>query len=129
MTPPSDADKSGDPFNFSRVDTSGVDLLQKRAEEMGLKGVRSLPIMYEIPPEGTDKGLCARRLMKILGKKVLVCAGDAPNDLAMLQAADVCFVPRGSILIKDGQVPEGAVFTVPCEEGAIADAMRILKSL
>ena len=34
-----------------------------------------------------------------------------------------------SILIKDNQVPEGAVLTVRCEEGAIADAMRILESL
>lgn len=129
LTPPSDADKSGDPFNFAHIDTSGMDILQRRAEKLGLTGVRSLPMMYEIPPEGTDKGSCARRLMKMLGKKVLVCAGDAPNDLAMLKAADICFVPRESILIKDNQVPEGAVLTVRCEEGAIADAMRILESL
>ena len=107
----------------------GVDLLQKQAEALGIAGIRSLPFMYEIPPEGTDKGICARRLMHLLGKKVLVCAGDAPNDLAMLKEADHCFIPRESILTQDGTVPEGAIMTVRCEEASIADALRMLKEL
>ena len=117
------------PFDFSKISTAGVDELEKRAEVMGLTGIRSLPIMYEIPPEGTDKGSCARRLLHLLGRKVLVCAGDAPNDLAMLKEADYCFIPHESILEQDGLLPEGAIMTVRCEEAAIADVIRHLKDL
>lgn len=40
---------------------------------------------------GCDKGTAARRLADTLGRSILVCVGDAPNDLAMLQAADYGF--------------------------------------
>ena len=116
-------------FDFSALDTFCMDLLERQAEDLGISGIRSLPIMYEIPPEGIDKGVSARRLLKLLNKKVLVCVGDAPNDLAMLKEADICFVPQESILVADGLVPEGAILTVKCEKGSLADAIRILKSL
>ena len=116
-------------FDIGMVDSSGLDILQKRAEAIGLPGVRSLPVMYEISPEGTDKGMSARKLLGLIGKKVLVCAGDAPNDAAMLREADYCFVPRESLLAKESGVPEGAIMTVRCEKAAIADVIRQLKAM
>ena len=52
---------------------------------------RALPRNMEISAGGCDKGTAARRLADTLGRSILVCVGDAPNDLAMLQAADYGF--------------------------------------
>ena len=59
----------------------------------------AVPVQHEavLPPQpwiklavyGTSKA--ARRLADTLGRSILVCVGDAPNDLAMLQAADYSF--------------------------------------
>ena len=116
-------------FEMSRFAADLVDEAERQAEEIGLKGIRSLPFVYEISPEGVDKGTSARRLLEILGKKVLAVVGDAPNDLAMLQAADLAFVPRESILTETDTVPEGAILTVRCEEAALADVIRLLREM
>ena len=121
--------EKGEVFDFGMLDVSGVDEAEKMARKLGLSGIRSLPMMFEVPPEGTDKGTSARRLQKLLGRKVLAAIGDAPNDLAMLEKADICFVPAESILDKEGLLPEGAVLTVRCEEAAIADAVRLLREM
>lgn len=116
-------------FDLSKLDTSMMDEVEKRAGEIGLQGIRSLPFMYEVPPAGVDKGTSARRLRDILGRKVLAAVGDAQNDLAMLRAADLCFVPRESLLDSDGLVPDNAIRTVRCEGAAIADVIRILREI
>ena len=53
----------------------------------------------------------------------------APNDLALLHASDLCFVPKGSILESEGAVPENAILTVRCEEASIADVVKILEEM
>lgn len=126
--PPFDISK-GELPDISVLDTNIVDEIQRAAEELGINGIRSLPFMYEITPEGTDKGTSALKLKKMLSKKVLAAIGDAPNDLAMLRAADICFVPAGSILEKEGIIPEHAVLTARCEDASIADAAEKLRKL
>ncbi|MCR5004655.1 MAG: Cof-type HAD-IIB family hydrolase [Clostridiales bacterium] len=106
-----------------------MDLVQQELDRYGLSSIRSLPIMYEIAPENVDKGRSARRLMEMMGRRFLVAIGDAPNDLAMLAAADLAFVPEGSLLAEDPTFTLQHVRTVPCEQCAVADAIRILKTM
>lgn len=107
-------------------DQAGVDALGAAAEAMGLQGVHSMPGMYEIQPSGVDKGSGARRLAQMLGRSVLVCIGDAPNDTAMLRAADYAFVPISA-------EPEmQAMGFRPCahmNEGAVADVIAQLMQM
>ncbi len=59
--------------------------------------LRSMPRMLELIPRGCGKGGTARALAARLGRARLYCAGDAPNDLDLLDAADRAFVtPDGS---------------------------------
>lgn len=89
--------------------------------------VRSLPPVLEIGVRGCDKGTAARQLADSLGRKVLVCAGDAPNDRQMLTAADHAFVPADA----DSEMLAlaGPHRTVPSGEGCIADAIDQLRSI
>ena len=76
---------------------------------------------------GCDKGTAARRLADTLGRSILVCVGDAPNDLAMLQAADYGF--------RTGDCdPPCALLTsadAACHEcrGSVASAIDALRTL
>lgn len=106
-----------------------VEYIQQEMERNGIFGMRSLPIMYEIAPENVDKGRSARKLMELMGRKILVAIGDAPNDLAMLAAADLAFVPEGSLLAEDPAFTLQHIRTVPCEQCAVADAIRMLKEM
>ncbi len=89
--------------------------------------VRSLPLQFEIGPRSCDKGSAARALADSLGRRVVVCAGDAPNDLQMLQAADFAFVPSDA----DEEILAlpGVRVAAPSGEGAVADAIEQLKAL
>lgn len=86
---------------------------------------RSMPRVIEIGTNSCNKGTAARALANSLGKKTLVCIGDAMNDLAMLREADLAFVPsdcdpalRPLPFCKP---------TVPCAEGAVAAAIKALE--
>ena len=58
---------------------------------------------------------------KKLGKKLLVCVGDAQNDVPMLDGADYAFCPS------DASIADRYPNVCSCDEGAIADV--ILKEL
>ena len=87
---------------------------------------RSMPFMLEVGDGRCSKGKAARELAKEYGRPVLVCAGDGLNDETMLKEADFAFAPsdHDSAL----QVP-GVIETVPCSDGAVADAIRRLEKL
>ena len=59
----------------------------------------------------------ARKLQHRLGKKLLVCVGDAENDISMLDGADYAYVPADALL-KDRYET-----VCPCAEGAVADVI------
>lgn len=86
--------------------------------------INSLPGMVEVQAAGTSKGIAARELARKLGRSILVCAGDAPNDLSMLEEADLSFLaadgdPR---MLSRGFRPAAA-----CTQGTIADVIRQLE--
>ena len=78
---------------------------------------RPCPRIIDVHAAGVSKGLAARRLQRQLGKKYLVCVGDAENDLSMLQAADYAFVPADAILSDRFET------VCNCAEGAVADVI------
>ena len=78
---------------------------------------RAAPRIIDIHAKGVSKGAIARWLQKDLGRKILVCVGDAENDLAMLREADYAFCPRDGILAKD--FPN----VCECGKGAVADVI------
>lgn len=59
---------------------------------------RAGPRIIDVQAKGVSKAAAARRLQKQLGRKILVCAGDAENDVVMLNGADYAFVPADAIL-------------------------------
>lgn len=87
--------------------------------------MRSMPQLLELAPKGCGKGVTARALAERLGRTRLICAGDAPNDLSMLQEADDAFIPSSA-----EQSMKGLGFTevASCDEGTIAAIIARLKA-
>lgn len=83
---------------------------------------RGADLYIDVQPIGVSKGHSAQRLKKLLGKRILVCVGDAENDISMLDAADYAFCPSDGIL-KD-RYPN----VCACSEGAIADVISRLET-
>jgi len=82
---------------------------------------RAGPRILNIHAKGVSKLQAARTLQKKLGKKLLVCVGDAQNDIPMLDGADYAFCPA------DASIADRYPNVCPCDEGAVADV--ILKEL
>ena len=78
---------------------------------------RSAPRIIDIQAQGVSKAKSARQLQQRLGKKYLVCVGDAENDILMLEDADFAFVPADAILAN--RFPN----VCKCAEGAVADVI------
>ena len=78
---------------------------------------RAATRIIDVHAKGVSKIMAARRLQKKLGRKILVCIGDAANDLAMLEGADYAFCPS------DGAVAERFPNVCPCARGAVADVI------
>ena len=111
------------------VFTGGEDTLhalEQAAGELGVGGVRSFSFMFEIQNRDTDKGKAARWLADRLGRRTLVCAGDAPNDLAMLREADVAFVPESAA---EEMRLDGFRVSAHIDLGTIADIVATLEKM
>ena len=78
---------------------------------------RAAPRIIDVHAKGVSKIAAARQLQKTLGKKILVCVGDAENDIPMLSGADHAYCPANSIL--DGQYET----VCDCANGAVADVI------
>ncbi len=76
---------------------------------------RSADLYIDVQPKGVSKGRSAKRLKEMLGKKLLVCIGDAENDVPMLDDADYAFCPA------DADVNGRYTNVCPCADGALAD--------
>lgn len=86
----------------------------------------SMPGLIEMQAAGTSKGLAARQLAKALGRQVLMCVGDAPNDISMLDAADLAFwASDGDSRMADSPYTKAA----PSHEGTVADVIRQLENM
>ena len=78
---------------------------------------RAAPRIIDVHAKGVSKGAAARRLKEKLGRKILVCVGDADNDITMLDAADYAFCPA------DGVVAARYETVCNCGDGAVADVI------
>lgn len=78
---------------------------------------RAAPRIIDVHAKGVSKGRAARKLQKQLGRRILVCVGDAENDITMLDEADYAFCPS------DGVVAARYPNVCPCAEGAVADVI------
>lgn len=78
---------------------------------------RSATRIIDIHAKGVSKAKSARQLQQQLGRKLLVCAGDAENDLSMMQAADYAFAPA------DGIIADRFETVCCCADGAVADVI------
>ena len=99
-------------------------------EDMNRRGggrytaINSLPGMVEVQAAGTSKGLAARELAQAMGRSILVCAGDATNDLSMLEEADLAYLAADG----DSRMQNrGFLSAAPCDDGTIADVIRQLE--
>ena len=93
----------------------------------GLTADRAAPRIVDLQATSGGKGAAARALAERLGRKTLVCAGDAMNDASMLLEADLAFAPADC-------APEVRVLGVcryvrPCAEGAIAGVVEALERM
>lgn len=73
--------------------------------------------VIDIHAKGVSKANAARSLQKRLGKKILVCVGDAKNDLGMLVDADYAYCPA------DGVIADRFENVCQCAQGAVADVI------
>ena len=102
--------------------------------EQGLKNfcagrcyvTRSMPYILEIGNPACSKGGAARTLAERYERKILACAGDAPNDVSMLDAADFAFVPEDC---DEALRDKPYIHAAPCGDGTVADAIERLERL
>ena len=78
---------------------------------------RAATRIIDVHAKGVSKARSARELQERLGRKILVCVGDAHNDLPMLHDADFAFAPSDGVIAKDFET------VCPCGEGAVADVI------
>ena len=105
-------------FDISETEDAQFDAAQARILELWEDKVevyRAAPRIIDVHAKGVSKIAAARQLQKELGKKILVCAGDAENDIPMLEGADFAYCPS------DGVVANRFQTVCNCADGAIAD--------
>ena len=78
---------------------------------------RACARIIDVHAKGVSKLRAARDLQQQLGRKILICVGDAHNDVPMLAGADYAFCPA------DGVVADQFPNVCPCGEGAVADVI------
>ena len=78
---------------------------------------RAATRIIDVHAKGVSKARSARELQQRLGRKYLVCVGDAHNDLSMLQDADFSFVPA------DAVIADAFPNVCECGKGAVADVI------
>ena len=105
----------GSPEEVRRMDEAEKLLQEVYGDQISV--FRSGLRIIDVQAKGVSKAASARRLQKELGRKLLVCVGDAENDIVMLDGADFAFVPSDAIL-KDRYEN-----VCSCADGAVADVI------
>lgn len=78
---------------------------------------RACARIVDLHAKGVSKLNSARQLQRELGKKILICVGDAENDINMLDGADYAYCPA------DGIVADRYENVCECAQGAVADVI------
>lgn len=105
----------GTPEEIARIDEAEQWIRDTFGEKLTVFRVGAR--VLNIQAAGVSKIKAARALQKQLGRKILVCVGDAENDLPMLEGADYAFCPS------DGTVADRFPNVCPCGDGAVADVI------
>ncbi len=105
----------GTPEEIARIDEAERLLVETFGEYCEV--FRAATRILDVHAKGVSKARSARELQQRLGRKILVCAGDARNDLSMLRDADFAFVPADAVIAEE--FPN----VCPCGEGAVADVI------
>lgn len=114
----------GDMFTGSETELRRFDEAQAKILSLyrgKVEVYRAAPRIIDVHAKGVSKIRAARDLQAKLGRKYLVCVGDAENDITMLDGADFAYCPA------DGVVADRYNTVCPCAEGAVADV--ILKKI
>ena len=107
-------------FDISEKEDAQFDAAQNRILELWegkVEVYRAAPRIIDVHAKGVSTGAAAVELKKKLGIKILVCVGDADNDITMLDAADYPFCPAESV------VADLYPNVCNCAEGAVADVI------
>ena len=78
---------------------------------------RAATRIIDVHAKGVSKARTARELQQRLGRSILVCVGDAENDLPMMYDADYAFAPA------DGLIADRFETVCDCGDGAVADVI------
>lgn len=78
---------------------------------------RPAPRILDVHAKGVSKLGAARRLQQEVGARILVCVGDAENDIPMLDGADHAYCPADSV------VSDRYETVCNCADGAVADVI------
>lgn len=78
---------------------------------------RAATRIIDIHAKGVSKARSARELQQRLGREILVCVGDAHNDLPMMHDADYAYAPA------DGIIADRFETVCKCADGAVADVI------
>lgn len=105
----------GTPEEIRRMDEAEKLLNEVYGDHVAV--FRAGPRIIDVQAKGVSKCRSARQLQQQLGRKILVCVGDAENDIVMLDGADFAFVPADAIL-KDRYEN-----VCKCADGAVADVI------
>lgn len=105
----------GSEEEIRRMDAAEAQLREAFGDKVSV--FRAAPRIIDVHTYGVSKAKSARQLQQKLGKKHLVCVGDAENDILMLEDADFAFVPADAILAE--RFPN----VCRCAEGAVADVI------
>ncbi len=106
---------NGTPEEFRRVDEVQRILEERYGDHCEV--FRAAPRIIDVHAKGVSKARSARELQQRLGRKILVCVGDADNDLPMMYDADFAFAPA------DGIIADRFETVCGCAEGAVADVI------
>lgn len=107
-------------FECTDEELAAFDAAQSRIQELwGDKVVvyRAASRIIDVHAKGVSKIAAARQLQQELRKKILVCVGDAQNDIPMLDGADYAYCPA------DGVVADRYETVCNCADGAVADVI------
>lgn len=92
-----------------------------------LRADRAAMKIIDLQDSRASKGRAARALAQRLGRKTLVCVGDAMNDASMLREADLAFAPGDCApAVKALGLCR---LVCPCAEGSIAGVVERLEAL
>ncbi len=109
-----------DLFNATPEEKAEIDAAEALLKEKYgdyVEVFRSATRIIDVHAKGVSKIRAARELQQRLGRKILVCIGDAHNDIPMLDGADYAFCPADAILADRYEN------VCKCGDGAVADVI------